>query len=85
MPYLILECDEDYDYTVIGYPSRSYCWIMSRKPIMSDETYDMLTQRLKEKHQYDLEGLRKVPQKWTKVEREKRGLTKEIPDNMLVD
>ena len=40
--------------------------------------------RLKEKHQYDLEGLRKVPQVWTKEEREKRGLTsKEIPDALL--
>ena len=29
MPYLIIECDEKYEYCVIGYPSRDYCRIMS--------------------------------------------------------
>mmetsp|Transcript_15536 Transcript_15536/g.25910 ORF Transcript_15536/g.25910 Transcript_15536/m.25910 type:complete len:196 (-) Transcript_15536:184-771(-) len=86
MPYLILEVDDDYDYCIIGYPSRDYAWIMSRKPVMPDKTYSMLTKKLEEKHQYNLDGLRKVPQVWTKEERSKRGLTKkEIPDNMLVD
>jgi apolipoprotein D and lipocalin family protein len=85
MPYLILEVDDlCQDYTVIGYPSREYCWIMSRTPQMKDTTYDRLTQLLVEKHQYNLDGLRKVPQIWSAVEREKRGLTsKEIPDGML--
>jgi len=83
MPYLILEVEED-DYTVIGYPSRDYCWIMSRTPRMDDAKYEKLTKQLEEKHQYDLEGLRKVPQIWSREEREKRGLTeKEIPDSML--
>ena len=57
---------------------------MGRKPVMPEATYNDLTKRLVEKHQYSLDGLRKVPQKWTSEEREKRGLTKEeIPDNML--
>lgn len=85
MPYLIIELDDaNYDYCVIGYPSRNYCWIMARTPVMSDDTYNMLTDRLVKDHQYDLKGLRKVPQKWTKEERSKRGLTEaEIPDSML--
>ena len=85
MPYLILEVDDvDYSYTVIGYPSRDYCWIMSRTPTMSDALYNDLTQRLVEKHQYDLNGLRKVPQVWTREERDKRGFSaKEIPDSVL--
>lgn len=85
MPYLILEVDEtSYDYCIIGYPNRSYAWIMGRKPIMDDKIYNELTNKLKEKHQYDLNGLRRVPQIWSAEEREKRGLTKEeIPDNML--
>jgi len=84
MPFLILECDEDYTYTVIGYPSREYCWIMYRHPIMPDETFKMLKDRLVEKHQYSLDGLRDVPQVWTKAERGKRGLTaEEVPDSML--
>lgn len=84
LPYLILDVDpKHYHYCVIGYPSRAYCWIMSRTPQMNDDLYQRLTTDLKEKHQYDLNGLRKVPQKWTKSEREKRGLLQEIPDSML--
>ena len=85
MPYPIIELDEQsYDYVVIGFPSRQYCWIMSRTPTMKEETYSMLTGRLKTRHQYDLDGLRKVPQVWTREEREKRGLTEEeIPDKYL--
>ncbi|GKY99331.1 hypothetical protein MPSEU_000888100 [Mayamaea pseudoterrestris] len=85
-PYLILEVDEaNYDYTLIGYPSRDYLWIMSRKPQMDESVYKMLTERAVEKHQYSLEGLRRVPQVWTAEERTKRGLTeKEIPDSLLV-
>mmetsp|Transcript_5623 Transcript_5623/g.11815 ORF Transcript_5623/g.11815 Transcript_5623/m.11815 type:complete len:194 (-) Transcript_5623:175-756(-) len=85
IPYPIIELDEvDYDYCVIGNPSRNYCWIMSRRPKMADSLYDSLTKKLVEKHQYNLDGLRKVPQIWTGEEREKRGLTsKEIPDDML--
>ena len=85
MPYKIIELDDqDYMYTVVGFPNRKYCWIMYRHPQMPQETYDMLTQRLVEKHQYSLDGLRKVPQVWTREEREKRGFTaQEIPDDML--
>eukprot|EP00522_Entomoneis_paludosa_P015365 CAMPEP_0172439308 /NCGR_PEP_ID=MMETSP1065-20121228/341_1 /TAXON_ID=265537 /ORGANISM="Amphiprora paludosa, Strain CCMP125" /LENGTH=198 /DNA_ID=CAMNT_0013187975 /DNA_START=167 /DNA_END=763 /DNA_ORIENTATION=- len=86
MPYLILDVDQqDYQYVLIGYPSRDYAWIMGRTPNMPEETYNMLTKQLEEKHQYNLEGLRKVPQVWTAAERTKRGFTeKEIPDSMLV-
>jgi len=84
MPYLVLEVDDDYQHTVIGYPNRNYAWIMSRHPVIKEETYEMLKTKLVEKHQYDLDGLRRVPQFWTAEEREKRGLTsKEIPDSML--
>lgn len=85
MTYPIVEIDPDqYEYTVIGYPSREYLWIMGRKPQMDHKTYDMLVERCKTKHGYDVSKIRKVPQKWTKEEREKRGFQKEIPDGMLV-
>jgi apolipoprotein D and lipocalin family protein len=85
MPYLILEIGENYDYCVIGFPSRAYAWIMYRKPVMPENVYSMLVNKLVEKHQYNLDGLRKVPQYWTSDERSKRGLTtEEIPDAMLV-
>lgn len=50
---------------------------------MDDGLYFELVETLKTKHQYDLELLRRVPQKWTKAEREKRGLEQVIPDEML--
>jgi len=85
LDYPIIELDdENYEYCVIGYPSRQYLWIMSRLPTMTDDTYDMLVKRCVEKHGYD-SNIRKVPQKWTSEEREKRGLTsKEVPDELLV-
>lgn len=86
LPYKIIELDDaDYQYCVVGYPSRAYAWIMGRNPQLKDDIYEMLCQRMVEKHQYDLKNLRKVPQKWTLAEREKRGFSgKEIPDDMLV-
>jgi apolipoprotein D and lipocalin family protein len=85
-PYLILEVGESYEYCVIGFPNRNYAWIMGRRPVMPDETYNMLVNRLRDTHGYDLTGLRKVPQHWTREERSKRGLTaNEIPDDMLAE
>ena len=85
MPYEIIEVDTaKYSWIVIGYPSREYCWIMSRKPQMDESLYEELKEKLVKKHQYSLEGLRKVPQIWTSQLRQERGLTKdEIPDSML--
>lgn len=40
--YAVLYLDERYQYTVIGHPSRDYCWIFSRTPEMSDEVYARL-------------------------------------------
>merc|ERR1712232_493346 len=84
LPYIILEVDED-DHCVIGYPSRDYCWIMSRKPQMDEKKYNGILKTLETKHKYDLKGLRKVPQVWTKEERSKRGLDNEIPDHRLTE
>lgn len=84
MPYPIIELDDKkYEWVVVGHEGRKFVWIMGRKPKMDDELYENLTKRLVEKHQYSLEGLRKVPQKWTKEEREKRNLVDEIPDDLL--
>lgn len=60
-------------------------WIMARTPVMDDTLYNTLKERLVEKHSYDLQGLRKVPQKWTREERAKRNLENVIPDDLLVD
>lgn len=87
MTYPIIELDEkDYSYAVVGYPSRSYCWILSRTPVMEETVYKGIEKKLVDDHQYDLQGFRKVPQKWTSEERLKRGLTKEeLPDSFLMN
>jgi len=87
MSFPIIELDEkDYSYAVVGYPDRNYCWILSRTPTMKDKLYKDIEKKLVDNHQYDLEGFRKVPQKWTAEERTKRGLTKEeLPDSFLVN
>ena len=85
LSYPIIELDDvNYEYCVVGSQGRSYVWIMARKPVMEDKTYAMLTNRLVQQHGYTLDGLRRVPQVWTRAERLKRGLVDEIPDELLV-
>jgi len=86
LSYPIIELDqENYEYTVVGHAQRNYVWILSRKPTMNDELYESIKEKLVKKHQYDLEGLRRVPQKWTRAERAKRKLEDVIPDEFLED
>eukprot|EP00923_Selenidium_pygospionis_P010692 GHVN01018696.1.p1 GENE.GHVN01018696.1~~GHVN01018696.1.p1 ORF type:complete len:192 (-),score=19.48 GHVN01018696.1:459-1034(-) len=85
MPFPIIELDGDnYNWAVVGHEGRKYAWIMCRTPVMDDELYFSLTTKLVDKHQYSLEGLRKVPQLWTVEERKKRNLVNEIPDEYLM-
>ncbi len=60
-PYWIIELDEDYRYAVVGDPSRSFLWILSRTPTLDDETYGQILQRLPAKG-YDPERLELMPQ-----------------------
>ena len=46
-PYLVIDLDADYSYTVIGYPDRSYCWIMARATSLPEDTYAAIIERLK--------------------------------------
>ena len=39
---------------------------MSRKPTLDKVIFDDLVSRLEKKHEYDMKGLRIVPQVWTK-------------------
>lgn len=79
MPYIIIELDtENYDFVVIGYPSRDYVWIMCRTPIMDAGLYDTLIGRLQTVHKYDLTGLRKIPQIWSENEERARLTETEI-------
>lgn len=45
--YWVLDLDPDYQLAVVGDPSKSYLWILSRTPVVSSERYDAVLQRLK--------------------------------------
>jgi apolipoprotein D and lipocalin family protein len=60
--YYIIGLDEDYQWTVVGHPSREYAWIMAREPVVSDERYGALLDLL-EARGFDPSQLQKVPQR----------------------
>jgi apolipoprotein D and lipocalin family protein len=60
-PYLIIDLDPDYQWTVVGHPSRNYGWIMARSKTMPDATYNAILQRLATQG-YDPSRFQKVPQ-----------------------
>jgi apolipoprotein D and lipocalin family protein len=57
--YWIIDLDKEYQYAVVGHPSRDYLWILSRTPIMNDSTYSAITTRVKNLG-YDLSRLKKT-------------------------
>ncbi|KAF3452979.1 hypothetical protein FNV43_RR03412 [Rhamnella rubrinervis] len=59
--YWVLFIDEDYQYALIGQPSRKYLWILSRKTHIDDEIYNQLVEKAKEEG-YDVSKLHKTPQ-----------------------
>ena len=62
VPYLVIDLDKDYQWSVIGYPSRKLAWVLARKPTMDEPTYQGILQRLKAQG-YDETLLKKVPQR----------------------
>tara|TARA_B100000427_G_C15510352_1_gene595877 strand:+ start:1218 stop:1754 length:537 start_codon:yes stop_codon:yes gene_type:complete len=63
MPFLIIDLADDYSHTVIGYPSRDYVWIMARNPVISEDIYIEIIEKLKNIN-YDISAIQKVPQIW---------------------
>lgn len=59
--YLIIDLDPDYQWTVIGHPSRKYGWIMARDKTMPEATYQGILNRLPAQG-YDPGKFAKVPQ-----------------------
>ena len=60
-PYVIIDLDPNYQWTVVGPPSRNYGWIMARAKTMPDSTYDAILKRLAAQG-YDPARFQKVPQ-----------------------
>jgi len=59
--YWIIELDSDYEYAVIGHPSREYLWILSRTPTMPADRYARVLEQI-ESHGYALDRLNRTPQ-----------------------
>ena len=48
--YWIIGLDENYQWAVVGTPSRKYGWILSRAPFLSDETMQKIFSILKDQY-----------------------------------
>ncbi len=59
--YLVLSVAEDYSWTVIGVPDKSYAWIMARGHEMDEISYEKARKRLRELG-YPMKKLKRVPQ-----------------------
>ena len=57
--YWIIDLANDYSYAVVGHPNKKYLWILSREPLMNEETYNQILSRLKEKG-FDLSKLQQT-------------------------
>ncbi|KAA9325378.1 lipocalin family protein [Adhaeribacter soli] len=55
--YWILDLAPDYSYAVVGAPDRESLWILARKPVMAEETYQQILGRIKEKN-FDVSRLK---------------------------
>lgn len=60
--YWVLELGDDYQYSVVGHPSRDYLWILSREPQMDDEILDGILERLESVHGYELDRFERTAQ-----------------------
>ena len=44
--YWVIDLGDNYEYAVVGEPSRDYLWILSRTPMMPDSVYRQITDGL---------------------------------------
>jgi len=46
--YWIIDLGKDYEFAVVGAPSRKYLWVLSRTPLMSDDVFNGIMQRIEQ-------------------------------------
>jgi apolipoprotein D and lipocalin family protein len=46
--YWIIDLGNDYEFAVVGAPSRKYLWVLSRTPLMDDDVYNGIMQRIEQ-------------------------------------
>jgi len=59
--YWIIDLGENYEYAVVGHPTRKYLWVLSRTPEMEESVYRRILERL-EKQGYNTDRLMRAPQ-----------------------
>lgn len=59
--YWVVARDEDYQYMVVGHPSKKYLWLMTRQPRIDDAIYDSMV-RMARARGYEVENLEKTNQ-----------------------
>jgi len=59
--YAVLYLDDDYRFTVIGHPSRNFCWVFAREPSVSPQQYDKMIAVLAA-NRFDVSRVRRIPQ-----------------------
>jgi apolipoprotein D and lipocalin family protein len=59
--YWIIDLDENYEWAVVGEPSRTYLWILSRTPTLDESVYQAILSRLPDKG-YDPSRLQRTAQ-----------------------
>ena len=59
--YWVIDLGADYEYAVVGNPSRDFLWILSRTPTMEDAVYQGILERLRA-NGYTLDELQKTVQ-----------------------
>lgn len=62
VPFLVIDLDPDYQWAVIGYPSRKLGWVLSRKTTLDEATYRGILKRM-EQQGYNTSHLTKVAQR----------------------
>ena len=58
--YWIIDLGSDYEYAVVGHPSRDYLWVLSRTPRMEADLYARILARL-QRNGYDPSRLVRTP------------------------
>jgi len=70
--YWVLFLDDDYQYALVGQPTRKFLWILCRQTHLDEEIYNQLVERAKQEG-YDVSKLHKTPQSDTPPEEEEEG------------
>jgi apolipoprotein D and lipocalin family protein len=60
--YWIIDLGANYEYAVVGHPSRDYLWILNRAPTMDPKVYEAIVHRLQTQG-YETDRLQKTAQR----------------------